>query len=68
MKELQFDSEIELLADFLKMDLDELQLWSDDSITINDDNSGHEYIVSPVKRKGFMEFLGFYAGHYIYKN
>lgn len=61
------DERIHVLADFLILDVNELILWSDDSITIRN-NHRFEYIVTPEERNGYMEHLGVYKGYNIYKN
>lgn len=65
----------EILAEFLGIELEQVTIWSDnsltirsvDSLTINGDMDC-EYIVLESTRDGFMEYLGTHDGYHIYKN
>ncbi|GED33521.1 hypothetical protein P9G84_10275 [Brevibacillus centrosporus] len=56
---------LEALAAFLKIDVDDLQVWSDDSVTVGGSTS-IEYYVRKRKR-GNREYLGMSKGYHIYR-
>lgn len=56
----------EVLAEFLGVDINSLQSWSDASFTLASDKI--EYLVMNRKKNGFKEYLGEKDGYHIYKN
>lgn len=60
-----YDGEkLQALAWFLKINVDDLQVWSDDSVTVGG-NTSIEYYVRKRKR-GNREYLGMSKGYHIY--
>ncbi|MGG0940474.1 hypothetical protein ABHN11_31190 [Brevibacillus centrosporus] len=56
---------LEALAAFLKIDVNDLQVWSDDSVTVGGDTSIEYYVRK--RRKGNFEYLGKTNGYHIYR-
>jgi HSP20 family molecular chaperone IbpA len=67
--------EIEILAEVLGIAEEDIQLWSDDSLTINQwspaaekYDTDREYIFEEEEKDCYMEFIGKFEGLYLYKN
>lgn len=68
VRQMQETEEVIVLANFLNMSVLDIQMWSDESLTINGNSDSVEYYVSEEENNNFAKLLGTYDGWFIYKN